>query len=112
MKRRLEFARALVGWPRIMLYDEPTEGLDPMNAEQMLEVIIRARDLHHSSSLLVTKNLDEIPYLASRRAIQDRDGTVTIREEMASNTSVILLDKGRIAFQGTPTDFMASTLPS
>jgi phospholipid/cholesterol/gamma-HCH transport system ATP-binding protein len=112
MKRRLEFARALVGWPRIMLYDEPTEGLDPLNAEQMLEVIIRARDLHHSSSLLVTKNLEEIPYLSSRRAIQNKDGTITIQQEPAANTSVILLDKGRIAFRGAPTDFMASTLPS
>jgi ABC-type multidrug transport system ATPase subunit len=32
MKRRLELARALIGWPSIMLFDEPTAGLDPINA--------------------------------------------------------------------------------
>jgi ABC-type multidrug transport system ATPase subunit len=42
MKRRLELARALIGWPSIMLLDEPTAGLDPINARQALDLIIRA----------------------------------------------------------------------
>src|SRR5215468_6740358 len=71
MKRRLELARALIGWPSIMLYDEPTSGLDPINARQVLDLIIRARDIHHTSSLLVTKALHEIPYLARHQAHED-----------------------------------------
>lgn len=112
MRRRLEFARALIGWPKIMLYDEPTEGLDPLNATQLLDLIINARDVHQISSLLVTKNLEEIPYLASHRASADEKGTVTIHEEAAPALQVMLLDKGEIAFLGNPADFAASVLPS
>lgn len=112
MRRRLEFARALVGWPKIMLYDEPTEGLDPLNAAQILDLIINARDIHKISSLLVTKSLEEIPYLASHRASIDEKETVKIREEEVPSLRVMLLDRGEIAFMGSPGEFAASALPS
>ena len=65
MKRRLEIARALIGWPRIMLFDEPTMSLDPIVAFKVLDLIIRARDMKQISSLYVTKKTHEIPYLAN-----------------------------------------------
>src|SRR6267378_622664 len=65
MKRRLEIARALIGWPSIMLFDEPTIGLDPIVAVQVMDLIIRARDINKISSIYVTKKLYELPYLAS-----------------------------------------------
>src|SRR5215471_15632908 len=43
MRRRLEIARALVGWPSIMLFDEPASGLDPLTSTQVLDLIIRSR---------------------------------------------------------------------
>ena len=55
MKRRLEIARALIGWPRIMLFDEPTMSLDPLAALKVLDLVIRARDINQISSLYVTK---------------------------------------------------------
>src|SRR5262245_57323195 len=55
MRRRLEIARALVGWPSIMLFDEPAAGLDPLSSTQVLDLIVRARDIHGISSLYVTK---------------------------------------------------------
>lgn len=112
MRRRLEFARALVGWPKIMLYDEPTEGLDPLNATQILDLTINARDIHNISSLLVTKSLNEIPYLATHRASVDEKGIVRVCEEEAPAIQVMLLDKGEIAFMGSPDEFAASALPS
>jgi len=91
MKRRLEIARALIGWPRIMLFDEPTMSLDPMAALKVLDLVIRARDVHRISSLYVTKKVHEIEYLQSR---------------------VIVLEQGKIVFDGSSTEFAESELPA
>jgi phospholipid/cholesterol/gamma-HCH transport system ATP-binding protein len=120
MGRRLEFARALVGWPEIMLFDEPTSGLDPINARIMLDLVIRARDIHGISSLYVTKELHEIPYLAGHRAIASEGSEIEVRKSELSNEGalstadsmrVIVLEAGRVVFFGTPAEFEASDLP-
>jgi phospholipid/cholesterol/gamma-HCH transport system ATP-binding protein len=114
MKRRLEIARALVGWPSIMLYDEPTYALDPLNAGQVLDLIIRARDVHQISSLYVTKELHEIPYLATRRALIGEKGNVTVidvGEVQELPLRVMLLEDGEIVFFDTRRKFETSALP-
>ena len=109
MKRRLEFARALMGWPPIMLFDEPTSGLDPLNARQVLDLIIRARDLQRNSSLFVTKAMHEIPYLATHRAMQEPSGEVRVEcVEAVEHMRVMVLVEGTIAFFGTPREFQQS----
>lgn len=115
MRRRLEIARALVGWPSIMLFDEPASGLDPLTAIQVLDLIVRARDIHGISSLYVTKKLDEIPYLATHRARSSAAGVViedTGPQLAAPRTSVIVLDRGEIVFRGSAAEFQASSLPA
>jgi len=115
MKRRLEIARALIGWPRIMLYDEPTMSLDPIVAIQVLDLIIRARDINHISSLYVTKKIHEIPHLASVIATTLDDGKILITEappDKLPKTKVIVLDEGRIAFMGSAKEFHESDLPA
>lgn len=116
MGRRLEFARALVGWPEIMLFDEATSGLDPINARAMLDLVIRARDIHHISSLCVTKELHEIPYLASHSAVQHESGTISIQKieggGAASQMRVIVLEDGRAVFVGAPAEFGSTDLPA
>jgi len=116
MGRRLEFARALVGWPKIMLFDEATSGLDPINARIMLDLVIRARDVHQISSLFVTKELHEIPYLASHSAVRHESGEISIQNvdgsETADRMRVLVLDAGRAAFFGTPAEFESSGLPA
>ena len=92
MKRRLEIARALIGWPRIMLFDEPTMSLDPLAALKVLDLIIRARDINHISSLYVTKKIYELDYLASPK------------------TTVMVLENGRIVFRGSVEEFKTSEL--
>jgi phospholipid/cholesterol/gamma-HCH transport system ATP-binding protein len=111
MGRRLEFARALVGWPEIMLFDEPTSGLDPINSRIMLDLVIRARDIHQISSLYVTKELHEIPYLAGHRAVRDETGEIDIKEA-AADIRVLVLDEGRVVFFGAAAEFEASELPA
>lgn len=112
MRRRLEIARALIGWPSIMLFDEPASGLDPLTATQVLDLIIRARDLYGISSLYVTKKLDEIPYLATHRALKTNKG-VSIEETndtSAPPTRVMVLDGGEIIFTGSVSEFEHSSL--
>jgi phospholipid/cholesterol/gamma-HCH transport system ATP-binding protein len=114
MKRRLEFARALIGWPRIMLFDEPTTSLDPIAAIKVLELIMRARDLNHISSLYVTKKIHEIPYLANFYASETANGEVVVKEatpDRLPKTRVILLEGGRIVFTGTAEEFQKNDLP-
>lgn len=115
MKRRLEIARALIGWPRIMLYDEPTMSLDPIMAIQVLDLVIRARDINQISSLYVTKKIHEIPHLSSLIASRAEDGEVVITDappDRLPRTKVIVLEQGRVAFNGTVEDFHKSSLPA
>jgi phospholipid/cholesterol/gamma-HCH transport system ATP-binding protein len=115
MKRRLEIARALIGWPRIMLFDEPTMSLDPMAALKVLELVIRARDINQVSSLYVTKKIDEIYYLGSFRAEVGSTGEIATVEAASMNpakTKVIVLEDGRIVFSGSVMEFAKSNLPA
>jgi phospholipid/cholesterol/gamma-HCH transport system ATP-binding protein len=115
MKRRLEIARALIGWPRIMLFDEPTMSLDPIAAIQVLDLLLCARDIKKISSLYVTKKIYEIPHLANLVASESADGEVGIAEappDGSSKTRVIVLEHGRIIFAGSVEEFQKSDLPA
>jgi phospholipid/cholesterol/gamma-HCH transport system ATP-binding protein len=115
MRRRLEIARAMIGWPPIMLFDEPTSGLDPITDRQVLNLIIRARDIQKISSLYVTKELHEIPYLASHVALTDQAGEVSICKAdplPAEQLQILVLDQGQIAFLGDAREFADSPLPA
>jgi phospholipid/cholesterol/gamma-HCH transport system ATP-binding protein len=111
MKRRLEIARALIGWPRIMLFDEPTMSLDPLAALKVLDLVIRARDVNQISSLYVTKKIHELHYLANYRAEILKNGEIKIVEAPSfglPKTRVIVLEKGKIAFEGSVAEFASS----
>ncbi len=113
MKRRLEIARALIGWPRIMLFDEPTISLDPIVSIKVLDLIIRARDIKQISSLYVTKKIYEIPYLANFYAVTRANGEVVTMEappDQLPNTRVLVLSEGKIVFNGSAKEFRQSEL--
>lgn len=111
MKRRLEIARALIGWPRIMLFDEPTMGLDPLAALKVMDLVIRARDINRISSLYATKKIHELPYLAYYRAENLGNSEIRIVEAPSTSlpkTRVIVLQEGEIAFDGSVEEFAIS----
>jgi phospholipid/cholesterol/gamma-HCH transport system ATP-binding protein len=115
MKRRLEIARAMIGWPRIMLFDEPTMNLDPIVAIKVLDLVMQARDIQQISSLYVTKKIYELPYLADFYALTRGDGQVITMEappEKLPKTRVMVLEEGKIAFLGSVEDFTKSELPA
>jgi len=111
MKRRVEIARALIGWPSIMLFDEPTMSLDPIMAVQVLDLVMRARDINQISSIYVTKKPQEISYLSDYSAIRLQNDEIAVREER-HKSRIIVLDAGQIVFDGGLTEFHRSNSPS
>lgn len=103
MKRRVALARALIGEPEIMLYDEPTAGLDPVTSRRINELIIALRDINHVTGVFVTHRMRDAFTLASQYA-QNGDGKVIFRREgpdlCIANTRFLLLRDGRIIFEG------------
>ncbi len=104
MRRRVAIARALAGQPRIVLYDEPTAGLDPITSRTISELIIKLRDLEGVSSILVTHDLTTAMILANEFAEIGPDGLVNFRSEDGRlcliNTRFVVLKSGRALFEG------------
>ncbi len=66
MKKRIGIARALIIQPKIMLYDEPTAGLDPIMSSVINDLIIRLRDEFGMTSVVVTHEVDELLSISDR----------------------------------------------
>jgi phospholipid/cholesterol/gamma-HCH transport system ATP-binding protein len=105
MRRRVGIARALVGGPKIVMFDEPTAGLDPPTARTICELAIKLRDLEDVSSIFVTHEMNNVQYLTSEYAVVNDDGEIDFEEEgqrlCLVNTKVIMLRGGKILFEGT-----------
>src|SRR5688572_31335060 len=57
MKKRVGIARTLILKPKIMLYDEPTAGLDPVTSGEINDLIMEVREKYHTSSIVITHDL-------------------------------------------------------
>lgn len=112
MRRRVGIARALVGSPKLLLFDEPTAGLDPPTARTILELAMKLRDLEGVSSIFVTHRVDDIKLLASTFATIGEGGDVEFRTEQGNlcliNTRFIMLKEGRVIFSGTDEELWSS----
>jgi phospholipid/cholesterol/gamma-HCH transport system ATP-binding protein len=110
-RRRVAIARAMAAKPRILLYDEPTTGLDPITALTVDEEIIKLRDLEGVSSIVVTHQLRDAFFIAEHTAIRRGDGHVLERAtgQKAEEGEFIMLRDGRIAFEGNATELRERT---
>ncbi|HYJ32848.1 MAG TPA: ATP-binding cassette domain-containing protein [Candidatus Binatia bacterium] len=91
MQRRVAIARALAARdPNILLYDEPTTGLDPQSAERITDLIVELRDRMKKTSIMVTHDIADAFKVANTMAV---------------------LNEGRLVFEGTPSDLAHTNEP-
>jgi phospholipid/cholesterol/gamma-HCH transport system ATP-binding protein len=90
MQKRLALARALVTRPALVLFDEPTAGLDPPARQNVFTMIVQNREQYDFTALIVTHD---------------------VPEALAASNRIALLERGRIIFEGTPAEFSAATDP-
>jgi len=91
MRKRISLARTLVADPLIMLYDEPTTGLDPVTSDEISLLINGVQKKYKKSSIIITHDIE------CARATGDR---------------VIMLQDGKVYMEGTLDQFEKSTDPS
>jgi phospholipid/cholesterol/gamma-HCH transport system ATP-binding protein len=115
MRRRVGIARALIGDPSIVLFDEPTAGLDPPTARTICELAIKLRDLQDVSSIFVTHEMNNVVNLSSEYATVNEKGEVIFEQEGEKlcliNTEVLMMRDGRIIFNGSDEQLRASDDP-
>lgn len=90
MQKRVSFARAIVTNPRIILYDEPTAGLDPVASTVIEDYINRLKNELKAASVVVTHQMSTIQRTANR---------------------VIMLYEGRIVWSGSPKEMLETDDP-
>jgi phospholipid/cholesterol/gamma-HCH transport system ATP-binding protein len=113
-RRRVAFARALVARPQIMLYDEPTTGLDPITCTTITDLIVKVRDLDGVTSILVTHQLRDAFNVARTFMFRENDDFVPRMVEDLSTlegTEFMMLREGVVEFRGTPHELQTCTDP-
>ena len=112
-RRRVAIARAMAAKPGLLLFDDPTTGLDPITATTVDDEIVKLRDLEQVTSIVVTHQIRDAYYVATHEAVR-KDGQLLIQEANESKSAradFMVLHEGRIHFEGTATELLASADP-
>jgi phospholipid/cholesterol/gamma-HCH transport system ATP-binding protein len=106
-RRRVAIARAMATKPNILLFDDPTTGLDPIIASTVDDEIVKLRDLEGVTSILVTHQIRDAFYIAMHEATR-KNGHVEIVDTTAEHARFMVLHDGRIYFEGSGAELLAS----
>lgn len=111
-RRRVAIARAMASKPRLLLFDDPTTGLDPITAASVNDEVVKLRDLEHVTSILVTHQIRDAQYVSTHEATRRPDGQVDILEhEGEERARFLVLHEGAIYFEGRMSELLASEDP-
>ena len=88
MRKRVGLARAIAGQPEVLLYDEPTTGLDPITADMINDMIVDLNTKLNVTSVAVTHDMTSAYKIAGR---------------------IVMLYQGRVEFDGSPDEIKSSS---
>ena len=110
MKRRVAIARAMINQPEVLLYDSPTGGLDPVTSTTIIELLVKQRDVYHSSSLLVTHRLQDAFTMASHYFDRSENQMRLLPPGSRGQISMsfLILRDGHVIFDGPAHDLAVS----
>jgi phospholipid/cholesterol/gamma-HCH transport system ATP-binding protein len=108
-RRRVAIARAMASRPDLLLFDDPTTGLDPVIATTVDDEIVKLRDLEHVTSITVTHQIRDAFYVATHEAVRS-NGRVQIlsADAKTADAQFMVLHEGRIQFEGSAAELLAS----
>jgi phospholipid/cholesterol/gamma-HCH transport system ATP-binding protein len=109
-RRRVGIARAMAAKPRLLLFDDPITGLDPLIASSIDDEIVKLRDLEDVTAMVVTHQIRDAFYIAEHRATLV-NGTVEVSKvdsSLIQDVEFMVLIDGQIKFQGTAKELLAS----
>jgi phospholipid/cholesterol/gamma-HCH transport system ATP-binding protein len=113
-RRRVALARAIVHRPQLILYDEPTTGLDPIIGSTICDLIVKLRDLEGVTSVLVTHQLRDAFQVAQSFIMVKNGRTVYNRIDnldVLVGTEFVVLNRGEVVFRGLQRELWATDEP-
>lgn len=102
MRRRVAIARAIITQPEVLLYDSPTGGLDPVTSNTIIELIMKQRDVYHTSALMATHRLQDAFTMATHQFDLKTNQMVSLPKGKLCDVpmSFLILRDGKVIFDG------------
>jgi phospholipid/cholesterol/gamma-HCH transport system ATP-binding protein len=102
MRRRAAIARAAVTGPPLIFYDSPTAGLDPITSHTIIALLIKERDMRHTTTLVVTHRYQDGNLIANFRYNSEQGRLEPARNgaRRIARTIFMVMREGRLIFEG------------